>query len=191
MDLQIKDVAELLNLSETTVSRWVEEGKIPSYLLNHQHRFNAMEIEEWMLSHEKDLKVQEKEMIALDSEEAKQLLTSRMGTQTFSLFRSINKGGVFSDIPGETKEEVIQAAVKQIAQNLSLDVDVFGHTFEDPVGLGAGLCQHCVIIAAGDVFGDGLRTRLLLGTGQALLGTGQRAGQKRHIRTILSEQAAG
>ena len=30
MDLKIKDVAELLNVSETTVRRWLKDGKIPA-----------------------------------------------------------------------------------------------------------------------------------------------------------------
>jgi len=36
MDLKIKDVAELLNVSETTIRRWLKDGKIPAYQLNHQ-----------------------------------------------------------------------------------------------------------------------------------------------------------
>ena len=34
MDLKIKDVAELLSVSETTIRRWVTEGKIPVYRLH-------------------------------------------------------------------------------------------------------------------------------------------------------------
>ena len=48
MDLKIKDVAELLNISETTVRRWLVDGKIPAYRLNHQYRFSRIEIENWM-----------------------------------------------------------------------------------------------------------------------------------------------
>ena len=50
MDLKIKDVAELLNVSETTIRRWLAEGKIPAYRLHHQYRFSRIEIENWMLS---------------------------------------------------------------------------------------------------------------------------------------------
>ena len=49
MDLKIKDVAELLNVSETTVRRWLKDGKIPAYQLNHQYRFSRGEIEDWMM----------------------------------------------------------------------------------------------------------------------------------------------
>ena len=49
MDLKIKDVAELLNVSETTIRRWLKEGKIPSYQLNHHYRFSKSEVEDWMM----------------------------------------------------------------------------------------------------------------------------------------------
>jgi PTS system nitrogen regulatory IIA component len=50
MDLKLKDVAELLNVSEATVRRWVADGKIPYYRLNQQHRFSRTEVENWVLS---------------------------------------------------------------------------------------------------------------------------------------------
>ena len=49
MDLKIKEVAELLNVSETTIRRWLADGKIPAYKINHQYRFNRAEIEHWVL----------------------------------------------------------------------------------------------------------------------------------------------
>jgi nitrogen PTS system EIIA component len=49
MDLKIKDVAELLNVSEVTIRRLLTEGKIPAYRIKHQYRFNREEIQEWLL----------------------------------------------------------------------------------------------------------------------------------------------
>ena len=62
MDLKIKDVAELLSVSETTIRRWLTGGKIPAYRLNHQYRFSRIEIENWMMSCKLD---QEKELLPL------------------------------------------------------------------------------------------------------------------------------
>ena len=50
MDLKIGDVAELLQVSEKTIRRWLAEEKIPSYRINDQYRFSLMEIENWMMS---------------------------------------------------------------------------------------------------------------------------------------------
>lgn len=118
MDLKLKDVADLLNVSETTVRRWIAEGKIPYYRLNHQFRFSRNEIENWVLSskQEGDFSTILEEDLSLKSES--------LGTQQFGLYRAIHKGGVYCNIPGSSKEEVIANAVSLIAKNISLDAEV-------------------------------------------------------------------
>ncbi len=49
MDLKIKDISELLQVSEKTVYRWIMGSKIPAYRINHQYRFDKTEINEWIL----------------------------------------------------------------------------------------------------------------------------------------------
>ena len=148
MDLKIKDVAELLNVSETTIRRWLSAGKIPAYRLNHQYRFSTMEIEEWVMSRkmnrneEKDLFVQE--MVNLQSDKAKKILKNQIGTQAYSLFRAVNKGGVIQNVSGNTKEKVIRESIKIIAQNLGLDADIVTELLLDrenlmPTGLNHGI----------------------------------------------------
>ena len=112
MDLKLKDVAELLNVSEMTIRRWVSDSKIPYYRLNNQFRFSRSEIENWMLSSRKE------EFAAFSSDGA------GLGTQQFGLFRAIHKGGVWQNVPGANKEEVIRNAMKAIAKDLSLDAEV-------------------------------------------------------------------
>lgn len=120
MDLKLKDVAELLNVSETTIRRWVGDGKIPYYRLNQQFRFSRNEIESWVLSCKQggDFSPFNKE--EEDEEPAKE----RLGTQQFGLYRAVHKGGVYNNVPGDTKEEVIRSAMKLIAQDIGLDADV-------------------------------------------------------------------
>ena len=50
MELKIKDIVDLLQVSEKTVYRWIKDKKIPCYRINHQYRFNRAEINEWILS---------------------------------------------------------------------------------------------------------------------------------------------
>jgi nitrogen PTS system EIIA component len=47
MQLTVRDVAELLSVSEKTVYRWVEERGLPGYRLSGQYRFNRAELLEW------------------------------------------------------------------------------------------------------------------------------------------------
>ena len=117
MDLKLKDVAELLNVSETTIRRWVSDGKIPYYKLNQQFRFSRSEIENWVLSCKQG-------GVSPFSREDQEVHTERLGTQQFGLYRAVHKGGVYRDIPGETKEEVIRFAMREIARDLHLDAEV-------------------------------------------------------------------
>src|ERR1700678_893935 len=106
MDLKIKDVAELLNVSETTIRRWLKDGKIPAYQLNHQYRFSTGEIEDWMMKCKLKLgkdgfsQFEEKQIYPpIDEEE---IVRKRAGTQQYSLYRAMHKGGVVRDLPVKT-----------------------------------------------------------------------------------------
>lgn len=125
MDLKIKDVAELLSVSETTIRRWLSDGKIPAYKLNRQYRFSKIEIENWMmqqklmLSEEKNLKSTKEHQIYPQEKQPTQ-----SGNQQYSLYRALNRGGIYYDIAGDTKEEVIRNAVPFIAEKMRLDTDM-------------------------------------------------------------------
>ena len=101
MDLKVKDVTELLNISEATIKRWIADGKIPYYRLHNQYRFSRSEIENWVLSCK-----QGGEFSPFVTEESEPKVEC-LGTQQFGLYRALHKGGVYHDIPGSTKEEVI------------------------------------------------------------------------------------
>ena len=50
MQLVVKDVARLFNVSEKTVYRWIDQGILPAYRINDQYRFNRAELLEWATS---------------------------------------------------------------------------------------------------------------------------------------------
>jgi nitrogen PTS system EIIA component len=116
MDLKIKDVVELLKVSETTIRRWLAEGKIPAYRINQQYRFNREEIEDWVINR----KNEKAEEAKLFEEKAKE----SSGNQHFSLYRAIHKGNVFSDIIGTSKEEVIKNTMVKISVDMNVDAEV-------------------------------------------------------------------
>jgi len=122
MDLKIKDVAELLSVSETTIRRWLVEGKIPAYRLHHQYRFSRIEIENWMLS----CRLQKGTANFFPSEEEqiypqKGVKKEEKGMQQFSLFRSIHRGNVFTDIQSTQKENLIRETMDRVAGDLGMD----------------------------------------------------------------------
>jgi len=48
--LLVRDAAEILNVSEKTIYRWIKQGVIPAYQINDQYRFNRAELLEWATS---------------------------------------------------------------------------------------------------------------------------------------------
>jgi nitrogen PTS system EIIA component len=134
MDLKIKDVAELLSVSETTIRRWLLDGKIPAYKLNRQYRFSKIEIENWMMKqkmHPEEVSFhqgssKEEQIFPLKKESS-----PLPGNQQYSLYRAVNRGGVHFDVPGKDKESVISNAMEKIAPILRLDPEVLSELLID------------------------------------------------------------
>ena len=136
MDLKIKDVAELLNVSETTIRRWLAEGKIPAYRLHHQYRFSRTEIENWMLS----CRLQKEtgnffpsgeEQIYPPKKQKGEEQEGKKGAQQYSLFRAIHRGGVFTDIASQDKEGLIRETMDRVSKDLGMDPHVISDLLLD------------------------------------------------------------
>jgi len=139
LDLKIKDVAELLNVSETTIRRWLAEGKIPAYRLNHHYRFSLIEIENWMMSCR--LKQRKESLLRevggkvdldlqIDGEKPSLDGVQKRGNQQFGLYRAIYRGDVLDD-SSQTKEELIKKTMERVADTLSLDPTVISELLLD------------------------------------------------------------
>lgn len=130
MDLKIKDVSELLQVSENTVRRWVVDGKIPAYRLHHQYRFSRIEIENWMVH----CKLKTTGSTFFEEKQIYPALqgigTHKGGMQPFSLYRAIHKGGVFH-MDGSSKEEMIALVMKEISPSLGVDAEVISELLLD------------------------------------------------------------
>lgn len=128
MDLTTKDVADLFNLSKATIEEWITQGTIPCYRIEDQYRFSRIEIEDWMLK---------KQDGNVPFNFLKDVETNRTGSQQFSLYRAIYKGGVLHQVPGNDKQEVIRNTMKIIAKDLHLDSDVVAEMLIDRENLQA------------------------------------------------------
>lgn len=140
MDLKLKDVAELLSVSETTIRRWLADGKIPAYRLNRQYRFSRTEIEDWLLG-------QKLETAFADEEEESKATTVEStphGSLQFGLYRALYRGQVLPHVNGKSKEEVIHLTMDRMAERFNLDAAVLTELFLDrekmmPTTLGHGI----------------------------------------------------
>lgn len=150
MDLKIKDVAELLKVSETTIAEWVEQGKIPGYHLGKQYRFNRHEIENWML------RTHLPPIFAADS-------LPKTGKQHFILYRSLHQGKVLSELAATTKEELIRKTTAQIAPELNVDADVLAELLLDREALmSTSLGQGIAVPHIRDFLGKGVMDRIFV-----------------------------
>lgn len=100
MNLKIRDVAELLHVSEKTIYRWIKEKRIPVYQINHQYRFSADEIRDWMSRNRVDAVVGHG---GAGAEEERD-----------SVYTLLQRGGIFYKVEGGTVRDVIWNAVNII-----------------------------------------------------------------------------
>ncbi len=50
MELNVKEAAKLMGVSEKTIYRWIKRNKLPAFRINDQYRFNRVEMLEWATS---------------------------------------------------------------------------------------------------------------------------------------------
>jgi PTS system nitrogen regulatory IIA component len=132
MDLEVKEVSQLLNVPESILLKWIQEGKMPAYYIQNRYRMNRAEIEDFLLKH------------ALDEEsEFTQDVAKTIGKLQFNLYRAINKGDVLADIPANSKASIIKETMKLMAPKLKLDPEILAEVFMQreklaPTALGQG-----------------------------------------------------
>lgn len=133
MDLELQEVAGLLNVPETVLLKWISEGKVPSYNINGSYRFNRQEIETWVMT----------EKVSNDPglEELESLKPSS-GSLRYNLFRALNNGDVFTDIDADNKQSLIRQTMKRLAPLLRLDADVLYELFMDRENLVSTAVGH-------------------------------------------------
>ena len=100
MQLNVRDVAKLLNVNEKTVYRWVQSGNLPAYRLNNHYRFNRAELLEWATSHKVNFSID----ILQEFESQSMPLADLSGALT--------DGGIHYRVDGNDKESALAAVVE-------------------------------------------------------------------------------
>jgi PTS system nitrogen regulatory IIA component len=109
MQLTVRNVAELLNISEKSVYRWIAEGNLPAYRVSGQYRFNRAEILEWAQAQR--INVNPKTFQDLEENAA----------PLPDLVEAIQAGGIFYRLDGSDKESILRSLVEHL--RLPEDVD--------------------------------------------------------------------
>jgi PTS system nitrogen regulatory IIA component len=102
MQLGVRDVSKLLNVSEKTVYRWVRQGVLPAYRVNEQLRFNRAELLEWATSRKMNVSTS-----LFDEPESDAARIPGLG-------EALQAGGIFYRLGGTDKESVLRGVVEHM-----------------------------------------------------------------------------
>jgi PTS system nitrogen regulatory IIA component len=100
MQLTVRDVTRLLNVSEKTIYRWISQGTLPAYRIQDQYRFNRAELLEWATSRR----------INVNPEIFREPEGESSPTPT--LAESLEAGGIHYRIGGDDRPSVLRAIVE-------------------------------------------------------------------------------
>jgi PTS system nitrogen regulatory IIA component len=103
MQLSVKDAAGLLNVSEKTIYRWIQQGAIPVYRVNEQLRFNRAELLEWATAR----RIQLSPQIVAEPE-------STNGSQP-NLTAALTAGGIAYHVGGTDKPVVLRNVIQAMS----------------------------------------------------------------------------
>lgn len=109
MQLTVRDVARLLNMSEKTIYRWIGQGRLPAYRVNEQYRFDRTELLEWVRGQRVNASA---DLLCEPEVEYHPLPT---------LETALQAGGIFYRIEGADPTSAIRSCVA--AMRLEPDVD--------------------------------------------------------------------
>ncbi|TAN39001.1 MAG: helix-turn-helix domain-containing protein [Verrucomicrobia bacterium] len=108
MQLTVKDVAKLLNISEKTVYRMIQRSEIPVHRIGEQFRFDRIDLMEWATAKRINVSA-DLFKVPADTGEAPPLISDALTT-----------GGIFYRLDGKDKE----GALRSLVQVVSLPSDV-------------------------------------------------------------------
>lgn len=104
MDLSVKDMARLLNVSEKTIYRMIRSETIPCFRVGGQWRFDRGEINSWIE----------------DARNFSRRETPNRQTEgeAISLTGFLRRGGIYHHVGGNTKEEALRSCLTLIGKGI-------------------------------------------------------------------------
>ena len=109
MELTVKDVANLLTVTEKTIYRWLKQGSLPAYRVSNHYRFNRAELLEWANSRQ----------INVSADLFREPANAQIPLH--SLGEALSRGGIHYRVEGQNKESALRNVVGLM--RLPQDVD--------------------------------------------------------------------
>jgi nitrogen PTS system EIIA component len=117
MQLTVRDVGKLLDVSESTVARWIKQRGLPAQYVSGQHRFNRAELLEWATAAKIKISVEVFDNLQSDSE------------PTPTLEEALAAGGVYYQLPDTSKERALRALVRVLPLPEEIDRELLLRLF--------------------------------------------------------------
>lgn len=132
MQLTVKDVARLLEVSEKSVYRWIDDGKLPGYRISGQYRFNRSELLAWATAQ----KIHVSPQVFLEPESASAALGS--------FADALRAGGVHYRIGGSDRDSCLRGMIQTLPLPEEVDREflyqvLLAREKIEPTGVGGGV----------------------------------------------------
>jgi PTS system nitrogen regulatory IIA component len=109
MQLTVREVSKLLNVSEYRVTHWIKQRGLPAQYVGGQYRFNRAELLEWATANQ--IKVSHELFEHLEN-----------GDEPVpSVTEALEAGGIFRDLRAADKEEALRALVRVLPLPAGID----------------------------------------------------------------------
>lgn len=144
MDLSLREAAKILNVSESTLSRWINDEGLPAFMINGRYRFNRVDLLEW--ANQRRIRAAalyqpaEGGMLSLDS---------------------LLEGNIHHDVPGGDKRAVMAAVAERLPLASPRDKALAAQALADREAKGSTIIDGIAIPHA--------RSPLIFGVERALL----------------------
>src|SRR5689334_2572401 len=102
MQLTVRDISTLLNVTETTVTRWIKQRALPAQYVRGQFRCNRAELLEWATANQIKVSVGLFEQLGSEAEPIP------------SLAEALDEGGIFYGLQDTSKELALRALVEKL-----------------------------------------------------------------------------
>jgi PTS system nitrogen regulatory IIA component len=125
MQIGVRKSAELMNVSEETVYRWIKGNKLPVFKINEQYHINRAELLEWATAHRVNVSTE----IFSDLDRDK--------TPIPSLAQALQAGGIHYRVEGKDKESALKSAIDLMALPKEVDRTFLLHVLMARESLGS------------------------------------------------------
>lgn len=103
MKLNVREASRVLAVSESQIYRWVEDGEIPCYLVNHQPLFSRAELLEWATARRLPVSTE----LFEDGDEEN-------GARPPRLAEALERGGIHHGVRAGDRESVLRAVIERL-----------------------------------------------------------------------------